>query len=87
MKGKPERTNCEENLYKRMEKISTRKIGRNLGLSLLAQVVSLVTSFVLGFIVPKFIDEYQYSYCQTYLRFICYVSLLHFGVLDGLVLR
>lgn len=87
MKGKIQSTNCEENLYKHMEKISTRKIGRNLGLSLLAQVVSLVTSFVLGFIVPKFIDEYQYSYWQTYLLYISYVSLLQFGVLDGLVLR
>lgn len=68
-------------------KISTQRIGRNVVLSMLAQIISLLTSFVLGFIVPKFIDEYQYSYWQTFLLYINYVTLLQFGVLDGIVLR
>lgn len=68
-------------------KISTQRIGRNVVLSMLAQLISLLTSFVLGFIVPKFIDKYQYSYWQTFLLYISYVTLLQFGVLDGIVLR
>ena len=56
-------------------------------LSVLAQFISVVTSFILGFIVPKFIDEYQYAYWQLYVLYAGYVGLLHFGLLDGLVLR
>ena len=70
-----------------MSKASTQKIGRNIGLSMFAQLVSLLTSFILGFIVPKFIDEFQYSYWQTFLLYINYVTLLQFGILDGIVLR
>ncbi|MGM9608604.1 MAG: hypothetical protein ACI3XE_00100 [Eubacteriales bacterium] len=67
--------------------LTAKKIGRNIGLSLFAQFISLITSFILGFIVPKFIDEYQYSYWQTFLLYINYVTLLQFGILDGIVLR
>ena len=56
-------------------------------LSLVAQIISLAASFIFGMIVPKFIDEYQYSYWQMYLLYVGYVGVLHFGLLDGLVLR
>ena len=63
------------------------KLAKNLILSVTAQVISLIVSFVLGFIVPKYIDEYQYSYWQTYVLYVGYVGVLHFGLLDGIVLR
>lgn len=63
------------------------KTAKNLAVSVFAQVVSIVTSFVLGFIVPKFVDEYQYAYWQTFVLYIGYSALLHFGVFDGLILR
>lgn len=69
------------------ENIGTKKLTKNLILSISAQIISLVTSFVLGFIVPKFIDEYQYSYWQTFVLYVSYAGVLHFGLLDGLVLR
>lgn len=68
-------------------KITTRKITWNLIMSITAQLLSLVTSFVVGFIVPKFIDEYQYAYWQTFLLYLNYVGIFHFGLLDGLVLK
>ncbi|MDE7400771.1 MAG: hypothetical protein K2N17_01825, partial [Clostridia bacterium] len=49
--------------------------------------ISLAVSFVLTLIVPKFIDEYQYAYWQIYVLYVGYVGVLHFGLLDGLVLR
>lgn len=55
--------------------------------SISVQAVSLLVSFILGFIVPKFIDEYQYAYWQTYVLYVGYVGVLHFGLLDGIVLR
>ncbi len=67
--------------------ISSKKLAKNLILSIAAQAISVITSFVLGFIVPKFIDNYQYSYWQTYVLYVGYVGVLHFGLLDGIVLR
>ena len=69
------------------KKITNKKIAKNLILSISAQAISVLVSFVMGFIVPKFIDELQYSYWQTYLLYVGYVGILHFGLIDGLVLR
>ena len=56
-------------------------------MSVSAQAISLIVSFVINLVVPKVIDEYQYAYWQSYLLYISYVGLLHFGLLDGIVLR
>ncbi len=66
---------------------TANRIARNMALSLSAQMISLVVSFLMGFIVPKYIDEFQYAYWQTYLLYVTYVGLFHFGLLDGIVLR
>lgn len=71
----------------KVKRITGAGIAKNLILSVLAQLVSVATSFILGFIVPKFIDEYQYAYWQMYILYAGYVGVLHFGLLDGLVLR
>lgn len=52
-----------------------------------AQIISLAVSFILNLIVPKFIDEYSYAYWQTYVLYVGNVSVLHFGLIDGLMLR
>lgn len=69
------------------QSITTKKFAKNVVYSIIAQIISLAVSFVLTLIVPKFIDEYQYSYWQTYVLYVGYVGVLHFGLLDGLVLR
>ena len=56
-------------------------------ISIVVQLVSLLVSFIVSFLVPKFIDEYQYAYWQTYILYVGYVGVLHFGLLDGIVLR
>lgn len=68
-------------------KTATKKLAKNVILSITAQMFSLLTSFVLGFIVPKFIDEYQYSYWQSFLLYVGYVNVFQFGILDGFILR
>ena len=68
-------------------KISFNQIKKNIGLSVIAQVISLAVSFVMNMVLPKFISEYQYALWQTYLLYISYVGVLHFGLLDGIVLR
>lgn len=56
-------------------------------LSIFVQVISLIVSFVLNLIVPKFIPELSYAHWQTFVLYAGYVGVLHFGLLDGLVLR
>lgn len=68
-------------------KISFKQIKKNIGLSIIAQVISLTVSFIMNLIFPKFVSEYQYALWQTYLLYIGYVGILHFGLLDGIVLR
>ncbi len=69
------------------KEISLKQVGKGMLMSISAQAVSLAVSFILNLIVPKFIDELQYAYWQTYLLYISYVGILHFGLLDGIVLR
>lgn len=69
------------------KQITAKKFATNVILSIAAQIISLMVSFVLTLIVPKFIDEYQYAYWQIYVLYVGYVGVLHFGLLDGLVLR
>lgn len=67
----------------------TRKhsVAGNIAISISVQIVSLLVSFVMNLIVPKVISEYQYAYWQSYVLYVGYVGVLHFGLLDGLVLR
>jgi len=69
------------------KKITTKKFATNVILSITAQIISMAVSFILTLIVPKFIDEYQYAYWQMFVLYVGYVGVLHFGLLDGLVLR
>lgn len=70
-----------------LKTITTKQFATNVVLSIFAHLISLVVSFVLTLIVPKFIDEFQYAYWQMYVLYVGYVGVLHFGLLDGLVLR
>ena len=69
------------------EAITTKRFAKNVIFSIIAQIVSMAVSFILALIVPKFINEYQYSYWQMYVLYVGYVGVLHFGLLDGIVLR
>lgn len=70
-----------------MKRLSTKLVYKNVAISLTAQVISLFCGVVLQLVVPRFIDEYQYAYWQTYVLYSGYVGILHFGLLDGFVLR
>jgi len=56
-------------------------------MAIFAQAISVVASVVVGMIVPKFIDEYQYAYWQTFILYFGYIGLIPLGILDGLILR
>ena len=67
--------------------VEKKQVRNNILLSITAQVISLLVSIVLNLIVPKCINEYQYAYWQTYILYVGYVGIFHFGILDGIVLR
>lgn len=67
--------------------ITQKKIAKNVFISIATQLISLAVTFVLYLIVPKLIDELQYSYWQTYVLYSANVTVLHFGLIDGIVLR
>ena len=66
---------------------AAKQIKKNVSLSIVAQLVSFSVSLLLNLLLPKFIAETEYSYWQTFLLYASYVPLLHFGFLDGLMLR
>ena len=70
-----------------MSSVSKAKLKKNIAISIGAQLVSVIVSVLLNLIVPKFLPEIQYAYWQTYLLYAGYVGILHFGLLDGLMLR
>lgn len=67
--------------------LNNNSIKKNLLFSIISQVVSLLVSFATTLIVPRYIAETQYAYWQTFVLYVNYVGVLHFGLLDGLVLR
>ena len=69
------------------QQITAKKLAKNMIVSVAAQAVTLLVSFILYLVVPRYVSEYTYSYWQMYMLYIAYVGVLHFGLLDGLVLR
>ena len=62
-------------------------IKKNVSYSFFAQFVSICAAFLLNLVVPKFVDEIQYAYWQTYVLYSSFVGILHLGILDGIGLR
>ncbi len=69
------------------QRITTQKFATNVIVSLGTQIISMAVSFLLSLIVPKFIGKISYADWQTYVLYVSYVGVLHFGLLDGIVLR
>lgn len=67
--------------------VQKKSLARNISISIAAQIVSLLVAVILNLIVPKYISELDYAYWQTYVLYASYVGILHFGILDGLMLR
>ena len=69
------------------DKITAKKITKNVFISIAVQVISLLVSVIANLIIPKFIGELEYSHWQTYVLYFSFVSFLHFGLIDGILLR
>lgn len=67
--------------------MNKKKFFKNISVSVFVQIVSLLTSFVVSLVVPKYISILDYSRWQSYVLYSSYVSIFHFGLIDGFVLR
>ena len=65
-----------------MSTIGAAKIRRGIFLSVFAQLVSVSVSLVFSLFVPKFIPPVEYANWQTFVLYVAYVGLFHFGLLD-----
>lgn len=69
------------------KELSGKKITKNVFISIATQLISLALSFVMYMVVPKFISEIDYAYWQTFVLYATNVTVLHFGLVDGIALR
>lgn len=67
--------------------MASQSIKKNITLSVVAQLISFLVGFILNLVTPKYIPESSYAFWQIYALYASYVGLLHFGLLDGIVLR
>ncbi len=67
--------------------ISGKKIASNVIISVAVQVVSLLVSLIANLFIPRFIDKTQYAWWQMFMLYQSYVGIMHFGLLDGMMLR
>lgn len=70
-----------------MSILGSSRIRQGIFLSVFAQLVSVLVSLVFSLFVPKFIPELEYANWQTFVLYVAYVGLFHFGLLDGIILR
>ena len=64
-----------------------RRLLKNFSLSFSANIISLVVSTLITFIAPIYLDGIGYGYYQLYAFYIVYIAYLHFGLVDGIILR
>jgi len=49
--------------------------------------IQLVANILLGFLLPVLLDNWNYGYYKLYTLYIGYCGLLHFGFVDGILLK
>lgn len=66
--------------------IETRKLAGNVSVAFMAQGFALCVSLMMSFFVPKILGTEEFGYWQLFIFYTNYVSLLQFGLNDGIYL-
>lgn len=69
------------------QRINNKKIASNVMISVAVQGVSLIVSLLCSLFIPKGVAKSTYALWQTFMLYQSYVGILHFGILDGILLR
>ena len=63
------------------------KLGKNLFRVAFSRMVSLLSSIAVGLLLPKIFSISDYGYFKVFTLYAVYTTLLHFGFVDGLLLK
>ena len=64
-----------------------KSIWKNLAKVFFSQGLSVFSGVMVGFIIPKILGVEEYGFYRTYTMYFTYTSLLHFGFVDGILLK
>lgn len=67
--------------------MQTKSFGKNLLLVLFSRIVSLLSSIAIGFVLPKMLSVTDYGFYKVFTLYSVYTALLHFGFVDGILLK
>jgi O-antigen/teichoic acid export membrane protein len=67
--------------------MKNRSLGRNLFVVVFGRIVSLLSGVAVGFILPKILSITDYGFYKVFTLYAVYTSLLHFGFVDGILLK
>lgn len=77
----------DKNLSETKSISSLRAFGSDVLIYSFGQVLLLVFGLVQSLIIPKYLSTADYGYWQIFLLYTTYVGILHFGFLDGILVR
>ena len=69
------------------EQFDLRAFGSDVLIYSSGQILLLVFSLVQSLIIPKYLSTADYGYWQLFLLYTTYTGILHFGFLDGILVR
>lgn len=67
--------------------MQNKSFGKNLFLVAFSRGASLVSSVFAGFLIPKFFSVSDYGFYKVFTLYAVYTALLHFGFVDGILLK
>lgn len=67
--------------------MQTKHLSRNLVWVVFSRVISLLSSVAVGLLLPKMFSVFDYGYFKVFTLYAVYMSLLHFGFVDGILLK
>lgn len=67
--------------------IDNKRLIKNVYRVMTSRGIMLISEILLGFVVPKILGVTGYGYLKTYSLYTAYAALLHFGFVDGVLLR
>ena len=67
--------------------MKTKSFGRNLFIIIVSRMFSLLSSVAVGFILPKVLSITDYGFFKVFTLYAVYTALLHFGFVDGILLK
>jgi len=63
------------------------KLGKGIIEVLYANILNLLIAVVNGFLLPKYLTVETYADLKTFLLYMSYIGILHFGYIDGIYLK